>query len=521
MKTLNNAGRLDNQNKVDSAKQVRRQRTLTALSCESLEGRKLMTGFAGATGAMAGNMAEVSGGFGQSDAHRQDDFASHDFAGSRDGQDAMDQNGSPVGHDFADGRDGQGSMDQSSSSVGSDASIGSRMDLHSFRSMGNTDSGDGQGMGDGDFKADLMSLGGGGDQGGQSFAGGNQGGPSFRGGDQGGRSFGADDASFGGGMDRGNWGGDSSTGQMANMTGQTGSDTQLETDMEKLRTDSQAIHDKSQVTPALLATVRKDNEAIDAAKTGTADATALKTEQTDAQTIFSTNTAPTDAQKTQLQADHDAVLLSQGVSQTLIDQLATDVAAVKTASNFTAADQATLDADHAAITKDRSADSTTADSTTATPVAPTTTSSTTTSTSTLGTTTPAGSVATPAVAATSTPDSTTQAPATPDQTSTPAATPDLAAQTMAPPVAAAAATPTSVDPTMTQTTSTAAVTTPTTTDAGGEHMRHGRENFASSRGDVEHSFAGHSGGMGNEATHSFTTADHEGRGGRGMDRGEM
>ncbi len=127
---------------------------------------------------------------------------------------------------------------------------------------------------------------------------------------------------------------------------------QLATDLKTLKTDQQAIHDKSQVTPALQASVRKDLQAIDAAKTGTADPTALKTLQTDQQAIFAAQTRPTDAQTAQIQADQDAILKSQGVPQNLIDQLATDRLAVKTASNVTPADQAKLEADMQALKKD-------------------------------------------------------------------------------------------------------------------------------------------------------------------------
>ena len=246
----------------------------------------------------------------------------------------------------------------------------------------------------------------------------------------------------------GNAGGNGSGGMTDPSTG----NTQLDTDLKKLRNDEQAIQDKSEVTPVLMASVRKDLEAIDAAKTGDGDATALKTLQSDEQSIFAGKAMPTDAQQAQLQADHDAVLLSQEVSQTLIDQLAADQLAVKTASHFTADDQATLDADHAAIEADRAASaSTTQGDPGSTP----------------------DTSATPAVAATTTaPDATDATPATPTPVPTPPVAPD-APSTPAPVATATTmpvAPPTNLDPSMmTQVTSTANPTGTHQPMAGGHH----------------------------------------------------
>ena len=71
--------------------------------------------------------------------------------------------------------------------------------------------------------------------------------------------------------------------------------------------------------------------------------------------------APTDAQIATIQADQDAVYVSQGVNTALTTKLDTDKAAIVTASNVTDADKATLAADQAAIKTDRDALKPTAD----------------------------------------------------------------------------------------------------------------------------------------------------------------
>ena len=442
MKTSRNDRRPADLNTNHLGKQVRRQRTMTAFACESLEGRKLMTGFAGASGAMMGHgpvdMATMTGdkkGFAQGDSQ---------------GSDGM-QGDKSLGRDFQ--SQGATSQDTSNSATDSDSS-GGKEGIRSFLAMDDMkrDSGPGGSGGHDDAQGDIHD---------DAMMGSM-------------REMPAGDGFRGDMMGRGD-GGDMSNVPMAGPTGQGDSttNTQLKTDMDKLSTDSQAIHDKSQVTPALLATVRKDLEAIDAAKTGDADATALKTLKTDETTIFSSNTAPTDAQQTQLQADHDAVLKSQGVSQTLIDQLATDRLAVKTASNFTDADKATLDADQKTIEADRTADQAATDSTSANSTDSTTAA------------TPGTTTATPAIASAATPDPT--GAATPAGAATSAATPDPTGAAT-PPVApdqanapAAAPMTSSIDPAMMQNTATAApqmTHSMSTTGGMGHHGHAGFANFS-------------------------------------------
>ncbi len=288
--------------------------------------------------------------------------------------------------------------------------------------------------------------------------------------------------------------------------GSTGN-TQFETDLTKLQTDEQAIHDKSQVTPALQAAVRKDLEAIDKAE----DRDRRRHRAEDpadrrADDLRQRRPTPTDAQQTQLQADHDAVLKSQGVSQTLIDQLAADRLAVKTASNFTAADQATLDADHKALDADRA-------SSTATTTDPSGSTSSTTGDDRRPPPRRPPTAATPAVAATST-DPT-------DSAATPPTDPASHRRPRAP--ASDAATDRHARrrrpgpiPTMTQTTTTA---TPTMAASARWAHRHGRGAHGASRRDRHsddlagsaRSFAAHQGGWATASRHSTS---FEGRGGR-------
>ncbi|WP_435008182.1 hypothetical protein P12x_005459 [Tundrisphaera lichenicola] len=146
-------------------------------------------------------------------------------------------------------------------------------------------------------------------------------------------------------------------------TGSTATPTPLQTDMEKLRTDLQAIHDKSQVTPALEAAVRDSLKAVQAAATGTADATALATLQTDIKTAQANPGGPTADQIAQIQADQDAVFKSQGVSDELLAQLTDSLKAVQLAAGVTDADRATIAADQEAIKADLAARATSVTST--------------------------------------------------------------------------------------------------------------------------------------------------------------
>ena len=425
MKTPRKDGRVENSSQADLSLQSRRKRTLALPACESLEGRKLMTGISGTAGAMMGGgsaqMGDMTGGNYQGGgSHHFFTEASNNLSGGA----AQDWSG------------------QAGSSTAAAASSDAPMGMHSFRRMGASQGGN-------EFAGSLPG----------NFGGGFGGGP--------GNNFGG--GRFGNGAADIPMSGQSGPG---NQSGAAAANTPLATDFAKLRTDAQAIHDKSQITPALEAAVRKDLEAIDQAKTGTADATALKTLQTDQQAIFAGQTAPTDAQKTQIQADRDAVLRSQGVSQTLIDQLATDKLAVKSASNVTPADQATLEADRSAIKKDLAATPPASTSSAGNP-----SGGTTSATPGMPSTTPPATNTTSAVAATSTAASTPIPSSTPvdpasaavatstSAVSTPAqATP--ASSDPAPSVAASTpTTPTPTDLTMT-TTSTAAPSAPTGMDKG-------------------------------------------------------
>lgn len=484
MKTPRKDGRLENLDQNDLATLSRRKRTVTAPACESLEGRKLMTGVGGAAAAMMGTspaaMADMgTNGSQRAGLNRFNQGTSTDTQGVG-GQNSRNQGGYTQGASTnTQGVGGQNSWNQGGSMLGGTGSL-----LRGMASGGSAQS---------DLKAERFGGSGASGFGGQGLGGD----PRFG-------SFGSDRGT--GGASNVPMSGQTGSGD---PTGAAGTNSQLKTDFEKLMSDEQAIHDKSQVTPALEASVRKDLEAIDKAKTGTADATALKTLQTDEQTIFSTQTgqttptAPTDAQRTQLQADQDAVLKSQGVSQTLIGQLATDRLAVKTASNFTADDQATLDADHKAVDADRAALTSTSTNGGNSNLSTSSTSS--------PTTTPPGSSsnATPAVAASSTanlpstqsnppmaaPDSAQAAPpATTNQASAPVA-PSASAQTSA---VATSATPT-LDPRMTQTTSSAAPMTSTTMGTTMNPTHHGRANL------------GHQGGFGHQIQHSSNLVGHSRR----------
>jgi hypothetical protein len=168
-------------------------------------------------------------------------------------------------------------------------------------------------------------------------------------------------------------------GPMNSGSGTTTSNTQLQTDLQKLQTDEQTIQGQSEVTPAMMAKVETDLNAVKAAETTTPDSSTLATLQTDLTTAQNNTGGPTAAQLAQVQTDQDAVYESQGVSTSLVDQLDTDLATIQTASGITAADQATIAADQAAITADQANLGGTT-STSTTPSTPSTTSTTTSST---------------------------------------------------------------------------------------------------------------------------------------------
>ena len=137
------------------------------------------------------------------------------------------------------------------------------------------------------------------------------------------------------------------------MMAPSAAETQLWTDQQTLESDQQAIHDKSQVTPAMQATVTADIKAIKGAETTTPSASTLATLKADTKLAKANPGGPTDAQTAMIQADQDAVYQSQGVNSALTGKLDTDLAAIKTASNVTTGDEATLAADLLAVQTDQ------------------------------------------------------------------------------------------------------------------------------------------------------------------------
>jgi hypothetical protein len=163
------------------------------------------------------------------------------------------------------------------------------------------------------------------------------------------------------------------------------SNPQLQTDLTKLQTDNQMIQDQSLVTPAMSSKVTADINAVKSAET-TAAPTAMTSFLNAATTAI--NSSPGGANLGQtfaLEAVQNAVYLSEGVSATLINQLDADEMAVMAATGITPAEEATLAADHTAITADQAK---------ATPAAGTMIPA--------GTATPVAGTMTPATAATAT-----------------------------------------------------------------------------------------------------------------------
>lgn len=135
-------------------------------------------------------------------------------------------------------------------------------------------------------------------------------------------------------------------------SGPTGTDVspeqaKLDAAFAKQSADMQAIQDKSQVTPALLASLRNARSAV-AAQANAPDAALLKTFQADAQAVQNSGTF-TDAQRQQLQGEYTAVLKSAGVSDAAVATLFAAQDAVKAAGGVTAADAATIAANQQAV----------------------------------------------------------------------------------------------------------------------------------------------------------------------------
>ena len=103
MKTPIQVGRVENQDSKSRTTASRRQRTLSAPACESLEGRKLMTGFAGAAGMAPAEVGDANGaGGGGRDMtmprfrHAMDD-AGTSTADSSQGSNSTANDGRPAG----------------------------------------------------------------------------------------------------------------------------------------------------------------------------------------------------------------------------------------------------------------------------------------------------------------------------------------------------------------------------------------------------------------------------------------
>jgi hypothetical protein len=115
----------------------------------------------------------------------------------------------------------------------------------------------------------------------------------------------------------------------------------------KLWADMQAVQDKSEVTPRLLAALRSAREKA-TSEAGTPDASLLGKFQEGVAAVRTSGTF-TDAQQAQLQADFTAALKSAGVPDGTIAELFAAQDAVRVASHVTADDLKTLAEDQAAI----------------------------------------------------------------------------------------------------------------------------------------------------------------------------
>jgi hypothetical protein len=107
--------------------------------------------------------------------------------------------------------------------------------------------------------------------------------------------------------------------------------------LAKFQKDSQAILDKSQVTPAMLATLRNDIDTISAAAKSAPNLDKVKAFE--ANLVSLAETFPTSAQLSSLQNDFEAVVSSEGVTDPmLVPKVFTDLNTVIVASQITAED---------------------------------------------------------------------------------------------------------------------------------------------------------------------------------------
>jgi hypothetical protein len=124
----------------------------------------------------------------------------------------------------------------------------------------------------------------------------------------------------------------------------------LQKDFQKLNTDMQAIQDKSQVTPALLAAVRTDVQGLQKESTSAPTRATLTTLGND---LSALGGATPDFTQGALKADLEAALKSAGVSDAALEStLETDLNAVAAAMDVTSSDVATIQADLKAIASD-------------------------------------------------------------------------------------------------------------------------------------------------------------------------
>ncbi|OJW19927.1 MAG: hypothetical protein BGO49_10380 [Planctomycetales bacterium 71-10] len=121
----------------------------------------------------------------------------------------------------------------------------------------------------------------------------------------------------------------------------------LDAAFAKQSADIQAIQDRSEVTPRLLASLRAAREKA-ASEAGTADAALVKALQDGADAVQKSGTF-TDAQRAQLRADYTAALKGAGVSDAAIAGLFAAQDAVLAAGHVTADDLKTLADDQAAV----------------------------------------------------------------------------------------------------------------------------------------------------------------------------
>jgi hypothetical protein len=140
------------------------------------------------------------------------------------------------------------------------------------------------------------------------------------------------------------WGNAVAAGSTSTGTSTSATPSPVGTAIKQLKTDEQAIADKSQVTPALQAALRTDLQTLNKAATTAPDSTKLLALNSDLQSLA--GTLPTSDQLTTLQTDFTAVVNSQGVTDSAtITKTFTDLNALITATNIGASDITTLTTD--------------------------------------------------------------------------------------------------------------------------------------------------------------------------------